>query len=232
LKKIAIMCPSRERSHKIKECIDCFYDNSSGLADLIISIDDDDSHKEKYREIVGQKGVLVEGPSMKCCPKLQWTFDNYVKDDKDIVVTGFIGDDTLCRTPRWDEKVLEEVDKMKGWGILHVNDLYTKERHAIHTFMTTNIPRAMGYFAHEGLIHVFIDNMWDTLGRKSGLMKFTPDIIFEHMHPANGHGGLDRIYNEGNSRLAYSEGQRVYDEWISTGEIDEDIKKIMVAKNG
>jgi hypothetical protein len=223
--RVAVICPSRERAGRIGACVDAFDDTHDGHADLFVCVDSDDPQVDQYGTAMGGRGILLVGPPMRCVPKLQWAWEMV----KEYRVIGFIGDDTLARTVGWDVRMLNQATKMGGWAFLHPEDGASGERHMIHPFMTGNIPKALGVFAPKGYLHVFIDNYFDTLARRSGLHHFLPDVLFEHMHFSPGKAVEDATYARGNSREAWDVGQATYTAWVEGG-LESDLAKIAAAR--
>ncbi len=226
--RVAVICPSRERTGRVGECIREFYRTSSGLADLILTIDDDDPQKDGYDEAVKNNGGhLMIGPSLRCVPKLNWALPFFM----DYEVIFFIGDDCLMRTPGWDARMLEEARKSDGWAILYGSDgIPEHDNHAMHYGLTNKVAKALGYLALPGCIHVFCDTAMTLLGQKTGLLRFLPDVLVEHCHPTTGKAEEDATYLRGNSAHCWSTGQNCFENWKDGGGLDNDIAKLIAAR--
>ncbi len=90
--------------------------------------------------------------------------------------------------------------------------------------MTSNIINNLGYFIPTTLQHMYADNFWKDLGTATGIIKYFPDIIFEHVHPDIGKAIRDNQY-EYAAAVAY-EDQINYQKYINSGQFQSDIKKV------
>jgi hypothetical protein len=212
VRPVAVIVPSRERAARIGACVEAFYATST-LATMYVCVDYDDPQLADYPAAMAGKGVLMVGPSMRCVPKLQWAWERL----SPARIIGFHGDDTLARTPGWDEKMLAAAREMGGWAFLHPHDGAVGERHMIHPFMTGNIPETLGYFGPPGYLHVWVDNHYDRLARESGLHRFLPDVLFQHQHYSYGEAKEDATYERGNNREAWNAGESAFNAWVGGG---------------
>lgn len=112
-------------------------------------------------------------------------------DDYDIL--GAFGDDVLFRTYGWD-LMIEEA--LLTPGIAYGNDLVHAKGHPTAIFMSSVIAKALGYLAIPQSRHLWVDDAWKDLGQRTGILRYVPGAIFEHMHPVVGKAAMDRTYHE------------------------------------
>ncbi len=105
---------------------------------------------------------------------------------------GFLSDDSIVRTPNWDQKLLTHVD---DFAIVHSDDGW--QTHCrIHgaVLFGGELLRTLGWWVPLGLIHSFCDDVWETIAKKTGLHRFVPEVLVEHRHFWNGKAPLDASY--------------------------------------
>jgi hypothetical protein len=111
----------------------------------------------------------------------------------DFTILGAFGDDVLFRTRGWD-RLIE--DALSTPGIAYGNDLVHAAGHPTAIFMSSVIAKALGYLAIPQSRHLWVDDAWKLLGQKTDTLRYRPDCIFEHMHPAVGKAEEDQTYRE------------------------------------
>jgi hypothetical protein len=214
-----VICPSRGRPGNIAALLACWTE-TTGAADLIVCVDDDDPSVAEYRHQfpASGEGVLV-GPRRSLCG---WI--NHVSvalcDVYDII--GMIGDDVRPRTYGWDAKVEQA---MRRYGIVYGNDLH--QRHALptHPFLDAELIRRLGWMAPPTIEHLYIDNYWKMLGERLGTLTYLPDVILEHMHPHTGKADMDDGYRRVNSRAAYHRDRAAYQDYL-VNDFEADIGRL------
>lgn len=146
-------------------------------------------------------------------------------DSTDII--GAYQDDLLFRTPGWDARVRETLATP---GIAYGDDLLQGEWHPTAVFMSTSIVRALGWLALPTLKHQWADDVWKSLGTAAGCLRFMPDVVIEHLHPANGKAemdpGYERVFgeNEGAQAQATSD-YNAYHAWLADG-MEADVARV------
>jgi len=56
--------------------------------------------------------------------------------------------------------------------------------------------RGLGWWAPPGLIHCFVDDAWEHIGRALGNWVHLPQVMVEHLHPANAKATSDAAYHK------------------------------------
>lgn len=146
-------------------------------------------------------------------------------DQTDII--GAYQDDLLFRTPGWDVRVRETLATP---GIAYGDDLLQGEWHPTAVFMSTAIIRALGWLALPTLRHQWADDVWKSLGTEAGCLRFMPDVVIEHIHPAAGKAemdpGYERVFgeNDGAQEQATSD-YNAYHAWLADG-MEADVAKV------
>jgi hypothetical protein len=106
-------------------------------------------------------------------------------------------DDHWPVTQGWDVQYLAALQELGGTGVVYGNDLFQGERLPTVPGIATNIIRELGWYAPPQLGHLYCDNFWLELGRRSGRLTYLPETIIEHRHPQAGKGERDAVYAAG-----------------------------------
>ena len=111
---------------------------------------------------------------------------------------GFMGDDHLPRTARWDAHVLGAL-RAGGPRVAYGNDLIQGERLPTAAFLPSRVVRALGFMAPPCLRHLYVDNFWLELGRQIDGLVYLPEVVIEHLHPVAGKAVMDAGYTAVNA---------------------------------
>lgn len=209
-RKIAIMCPTRNRKANLEQVYGTWEQTNAGLSVLFPVIDDDNLQEYEPR---------IKGLEYIIAPKCNMNFaTNYAADilKNDFTHVMFIGDDHLFRTPNWDKIVLEKSAAHGDTGVFYCDDLLQRERLATEVIITSNIIKAIGYFSIPELTHMYMDNYWMILGKSLGKLVYIPEVVVEHMHPSCGKALQDENYARVGAPEIYSHDQQVLQDWVAT----------------
>lgn len=189
------ICPSRNRPANIARLLNA-WDDTRAQADLVVAVDGDDEHLNDYRELFTDvdpsQFILSVGPRTKLGPTLNRLAIEYAPHYDAV---GFLGDDHIPRTPRWDERLADALDG----GLAYGNDLFQGERLATAVLQSSRIITTLGQFHPPQLVHLYLDDYWVALGKGIGRLTYLPDVILEHVHFTNGKSASDLTYAEANS---------------------------------
>lgn len=112
---------------------------------------------------------------------------------------GRIGDDNVPETPGWDRRL---VDALDGWGIVSCNDGWqAPKRIADCWVMGGDLVRALGYIFAPGMGHLFVDDLWETIGKDADCWSVLMDVKVDHRHVMRGDANVDATH-----RAAYGDG--------------------------
>lgn len=228
-----MMCPSRDRPGNIADLIKAWTTTTQADTRLVVAVDDDDPQLEAYQ---GLQRALVRSTDSGCAwssmdqvefvygprsgMRLGGTLNELAaRYAPSCTAIGFLGDDHRPRTVGWDRTFLDVLTRSQ-LGIVYANDLLQKDRIPTSVAMTSNIPRALGYFVPPGLVHLFFDNAWKQLGESLGCLTYLADVVIEHMHPIAGKAAWDVHYSENNSRGMYRQDAQAFGAWLDNGLVD------------
>lgn len=234
MKRLALLVPTRGRPNSIKAIIDDWYLTDYNV-DLWLGIDDDDPEYDGYRKIddyACEKNVEMvfwQGPRKRLGPTLNDMAICAAKAGEDrksyeYDYISFLGDDHRPRTQNWNELIVNQLESM-GTGIVYGDDLLQGANLPTAVFMTANIVRELGYMVPPGMIHLYLDDFWKDLGNAAGILKFMPNVIIEHMHPAIGKAEWTAQYQEVNSQTMFNNDAATYAQYKAE-QFDKDVAKV------
>lgn len=176
-------------------------------------------HDHFYHEVLApeQTGDLVRATNTVAVAIARHTPD---------AIIGNLGDDHLCRTDGWDEIVAEAA---RTPSIVYGDDRLQGERLPTAPFISALIVRALGWYALPSCHHMYIDDAWKALGVVTGTLRYVPELVIEHVHPATGAVPSDAGYARADASLDHD--RRAFDEWRNTW-FFEDVNNIRRALDG
>lgn len=220
---LVVIVPSRGRPENIARLAEAWHTRRIVGTQLVVAVDDDDPRLEDYRKVaLPFLGALWVGTRRRMCGTLNAVALDLLKDHTDSLtgwlpdVVGFMGDDHLPRTEGWDVDVVDALDEL-GSGIVYGNDLLQGERLPTAVFMTSDIVRTLGWMVPPGLVHLYADNAWLEIGRGMGRLRYLPDVVIEHMHPAAGKAPMDGRYAEVNAPEVDAADKATFEAWMADG---------------
>lgn len=128
---------------------------------------------------------------------------------------GFLTDDHYPISVNWDAEIVEGLE-----GNIHIvssNDLwkapYRMTGVQVHSAKILN---AVGYFFPPDFKHLFIDDVWEHIGRFTGTWDIKMDVVVKHIHylneTARGKAEKDEVYNY--AETLYADDQALFNTWV------------------
>jgi hypothetical protein len=214
--ELTMVCPSRGRPGNIVELTQC-WSETGAQARLLVLVDDDDPELDGYLHMPVEPVQPGERPRVdlrvieeprRLGPILNSVMPAVAQHGGAV---GFLGDDHRPRTPGWDKALVEALP-----GVAYGNDLFQGRNLPTAVVMSAGIVQALGYFIPPGLIHLYMDDFWLTLGRELGSLTYLQDVIIEHMHPVAGKAGWDDGYTRVNSAQQFNTDSATYQRFMTT----------------
>lgn len=146
---------------------------------ILIHEDEMDEMQERYLEIKLPPGwswwtTKGEGYAAKC--------QEVIADEqtKDYDWIGILADDLQPETPDWDGRLIARID---GTNLVAANDGWQspKRMNGAHVFSRPLLD-AIGYFSPPGMAHLFVDDIWETLGSDTGCITWEMGVMVRHRH--------------------------------------------------
>lgn len=202
--------PTRNRVENALRLLDAFY-NTTDLDDsgLLFVVGTEDPRLEEYRTKIPKNHLLVF-PDRGMVKALNYAVSCGYAEQYEAL--GFMGDDHLPRTYGWDSAYLGNLRELE-YGYVYGNDLLMGERIPTQVAISSSIIRALGFFGPPGFTHLNVDVTWKDMGEALGKLRYLPDVIIEHLHPANGKAEEDSGYRWANSKFMVKADEAEYRRW-------------------
>lgn len=120
--------------------------------------------------------ILSPPDASYCGEKLNYVFSLF----PDEPFYGWLADDLVWRSGPLSLLPLEAGE----WGISYPDDGYAHEALPTHFCLGGKLARASGFLAHPWFPQNCMDSVWDSVGRELGLLRYVPQVLFEHEHCA------------------------------------------------
>lgn len=234
-----MIVPSRGRPQSVAEMHAAVVEADTTIAAMLFVVDSDDETWPGYEvsvERIGDKRILAMrlGQFPERIPGMVQSLNfvaEYQARPAGPYAIGFCGDDHRPRPSAvpWDHAYVAELKRL-GTGMVYGNDLFQGPNIPTQIAMTSDIIRALGYMVWPRFHHLYVDNMWKTLGETVGCITYMPDVIVEHMHPAAGKSQMDEGYARVNAGAVAEYDFGVYQEYI-TNQLPGDAEKIRALRS-
>ncbi len=211
---IALICPSRGRPQNIARLHQALLDTDfHGI--FVVGVDDDDTGYLEDQSPRYENTVYEVNPRLRLAGTLNKLALEYA-DKADII--GFVGDDHLPQGT-WEADILAAFERQPT-GFVYGNDQYQRQALPTAVFVSSNIVKAIGYMCPPGFVHMYLDNVWLSLGSEAGCIQYLEDTNIEHLHPAAGKAEWDPRYEEVNSTETVHGDAALYHTWRETAFLD------------
>lgn len=211
--KMMIIVPTRGRPENAKRLYEAVLRTSD--ASIVFCIDDDDP---RFNDYLDSSLPLRIGPRKR----LVGTLNDVSKEFLDYDVIGFLGDDTIPKTYRWDQNILDNFQKNM---VAYANDGHQREGLPTGVFLDSRIIDILGYMVPPTFIHLFADNYWKTLGEALGTLQYFADVDIEHMHPYAGKAQHDQTYEEANAGAVWVNDELAFQNYVEK-QLASDVEKL------
>ncbi|MDE2101407.1 MAG: hypothetical protein KGL39_29435, partial [Patescibacteria group bacterium] len=198
----------------------------------VVGVDADEPQANEYAALRFPEGwglMVVENPNPGSCAILRRMFDQYPDEDW----YGSIADDSSVETDGFEEKLIEAAGE---WGIASGNDQWqanedvSKGRMHGAVVFGGRFVRTLGYWVPDGFQHLYVDDVWETLGRSIGNWRTLMDVVTPHNHPWKTGEGLDETTANANSPETNEHDRRAYQEWREKN-APNDVLKVLRARH-
>ena len=204
---LLVMVPTRGRRAQCERLLESFTGTAT-CADLAFILDPDDQDTYEGMDW-GPAAAGVLEPRAYLTGKLNKTAEAMAGLYKVLMWTG---DDHVFRTPGWDRIMLDTLAGMGGSGWVYPDD---KRRNDVPEIWmcSSDVVTELGWFANPALAHYYIDNSVAEIGKRSGLIRYCPQAVIEHLHysvsPDTEH---DAVYRETETAFGAADHQ-AYLQW-------------------
>ena len=218
---MTVYVPTKGRPQNAERLQKQFYKTATLNTRLVFILSTNDDKIDLYKDLHYKIVVTPDKPGFVSPLNL-----GYRQDRKKVYsyALGFMGDDHFPRTVGWDERVVDELRKLKA-GLVYGNDKFQEQSIPTQIFMTADIPLALGFMTLPQLKHLYADNFWLDFGAAINRIKYLPDVVIEHLHPAAGKAVQDEGYDfSGDFRLD-QEDKKMYMQYLKE-DLEFDVRRI------
>ena len=183
------LIPSRNRKDLLTKFLQSAVDANT-TTDGLILIDEEDWEKTDYKSISKPESYRFEvthGKTMGDKIREIWP---KVKDYKSVCL---LNDDHFIKTKDWDKKVQT---KIFGYNFVSTEDNWRSPQKASGaTVWSMELLETLGWPIYPpGMIHLFIDDLWEYLGKMTGCWNVDHSVTVEHHHPLSGKNPADQTF--------------------------------------
>lgn len=218
---LTVYIPTKGRPHNALRLQQQFENTTKLNTRPVFILSDNDSKLHTY---TGLTHTLIVSPNK---PGFVDPLNmGYLQDRKQhySYAVGFMGDDHFPRTVGWDEVIVEALQELKS-GLVYGNDKFQEQSIPTQVFMTADIPLELGFMTLPQLKHLYADNFWLDFGNALGKVKYLPNVVIEHLHPAAGKAKHDAGYEFSGNFLLDQEDKKAYHEYLKH-DLDGDVRNV------
>lgn len=168
---------------------------TSGL--ILVDHNDFTANKEAYRNMnLPREWTYQYTDAITMGDKIRETKDLWEKYD----AINILNDDHEIKTKHWDKKLLKKVD---GTNFVTCNDRWMSPRKAAGaTVFSKKLLDAVGIPIYPpGMQHLFIDDLWEAIGRSTGCWDIDHSVVIEHHNqlkdPSARDSTFTKVYGSG-----------------------------------
>lgn len=152
---------------------------------------------------------IVAVPAEGLAAKVQFAYEHRVFNDAKWI--GLLTDDQVPITPHWDVKL---VSQLTGANIVSSDDCdQAPKRMEGATVWSRALVDAVGYMAPSGLNHLYFDDVWERLGKQTGVLQWDMSVKVKH-EPITYNEVRDSTADK--VRSFHDEDERTYRKWVQT----------------
>lgn len=220
---LVVVVPSRGRPERCAELVQACVKTCTASTVLLVALDTDDPRAPEYAAPAGSTVFFHYGEPGGHVGAINQAAARALADFQPFAIAK-LDDDHRPRTVGWDARYLDALRDL-GTGIVYGNDLLQGARLPTAPAMTADIVRALGHVAPPVLRHLYCDDYWRDLGQAAACLRYLPDVVVEHMHPAAGKAAWDDGYARANASERYEQDGAAYEAYKAT-RLPADVAKV------
>jgi hypothetical protein len=205
---LLVIVPARGRRAQLERLLASFTETASDGTDIAVITDADD--QDTYDGIDwGRAMPAVLDPRGFLAEKLNQAAMAMADAYR---VLAWCADDHVFKTPQWDTLMLDALEDLGGTGWVYPD---TKRRNDVPEIWmcSSDVVKALGWFANPKLDHFLLDNSVAELGKRAGLIRWCPQAVVEHLHySVCGDTEHDEVYRFAEEKFGQSD-LKAFNEW-------------------
>ena len=183
------ICPTFQRPDRLKKLAKSWEKHEPGKR-LYVRIWDEDPEFDKYLSIKWPRGWRLYVSNAKGAGE---ALNDFYKRHPYFPYYGFIGDDIVLKTT----KGLLALEKASShWFVSYPNDTIQRHRLPTHFCVGNRLVRVMGGVVPPMFHHNYMDVGLAGIAEPMHLLRYCPEVIFQHNHYINGKAEIDATYLE------------------------------------
>ena len=185
---------------------------------IIVDCDDWNKNRTQYEALTLPKDwTFFVSNSVKMGDKIREVFPHIPAGTKWVNI---LNDDHVICTKNWDTKLVAKLD---GTNFVTCNDRWMSPRKAAGaTMFSMPLLEAVGFPIYpEGMRHLFIDDLWESIAYGTGIWDIDHSVVIEHHNqlktPANRDNTFYEVYGRGpdlTQHPMWQNDQKVYQDFM------------------
>lgn len=201
-----LLLPTFDRPELFKRFVKSYGDTGATIDSLALVDKEDPSYLEYKALELPASWTLVTTDARTMGAKIREVWAK-IKGRDSVMI---LNDDHLCVTHEWDKKTYANLN---GKNFVSTNDRWMAPIKAAGvTAFSMPLVEAWGFpLFPAGINHLFIDDVWESIGRQTGCHDIDMSIVVLHLHVLKREGKLDKTHQSvytpnwqlGPSRVAF-----------------------------
>lgn len=119
----------------------------------------------------------------------------------------------------WDAKLLEVIPDLNSEFVVEVSTgpLADDRRLMVLYILSRKRYERLGYVLHPDYTALWVDNEYTEHARLDNVVIDARSLRFEHLHPHQGHGKWDAVYESGNTQDSWNQGVALFNRRKAAG---------------
>jgi hypothetical protein len=215
--------PTRGRPERLRSLIAAMKAHGS-VEPAVVWTNFDDSSYDEYMKIELPQGwhfYQMEEGVRGCAAKLRRAFELHPNDSW----YGFMADDIGIETDGFEQTLIGAAGL---WGIASGNDMARARENVMEgrlngaSVFGGGLLRALGYWVPPDFIQLYIDDVWETIGRSLGNWRTLMDVATTHSFKQYiDTSKMDATCASMNSPAMYETGKQIFEKWTVDAAADD-----------
>ncbi len=224
-----ILLPTLNRPDQLRQFLDSAIKAKTASPGMVI-VDNEDNVKngEAYEELLikveqlGWNYAFTDAVSMGDKIREVWP---KVTENPDRYWVCVLNDDHRIVTEYWDKKLITHLD---GANFVSCNDRWAAPMKAAGaTIWSIDLLKHLDWPIYPPkLQHLFIDDLWEKVGRSSGCWKVLMNVVVEHHHAMKGESPQDETYRKVYAKTAWDADQAIFNAFMQN-DFQKTVEKII-----
>ena len=158
----------------LQSAIDC---ETSTNGVIIIDKEDWNKNRNQYEELKKPDDwEFYVSKAVKMGDKIREVFPTI---ENHYTAVNILNDDHVIKTKNWDKRLFSKID---GTNFVTCNDAWMSPAKAAGaTVFSMDLLKTVGFPIYpHGMIHLFIDDLWESIGRGTGIWDIDQSVLIEH----------------------------------------------------